>query len=71
MLWVVSNIVNSRQVAQWARTPNGAVCRVDFLSYFPGSVEPTAVSVLAALDATKVPNRLHISLLEELPEHTS
>jgi hypothetical protein len=41
------------------------------LSYFPGSVEPTAVSVLAALDATKVPNRLHISLLEELPEHTS
>ena len=65
ILWVVSDILNGRQVVQWHRTPKGAAFHIDLLSYFPGGQEPEAIALVVTLDTAAQPSRLHLAMADE------
>jgi hypothetical protein len=63
--WVVSDILNGRQVVQWHRTPKGAACHIDLHSYLPGGQEPEAISVVLTLETAAQPSRLLLAMAAE------
>ena len=71
LVWTVGGSLSGILPAHREQTATGLRWRVEFFSFLSGTADPVSVCLWAALDTTSLPGRLHLSLVDELLEHTS